>query len=180
MVAARGYPIGNHTAQHTHLAGKSIVVQQAAIAAGRTWLRQLIGRAPIPIVRPPTGTWDANTVKAAARAGARMLLTWDTHFGDTSLHDDEARTIRLATLGRNGSVILLHCRTISADVLERVIDDYLARGFEFVTVPQLFGLKGPVPTYPADPPPPGPSLRRSIPSWLAHAEWLATMATRRG
>lgn len=50
-------------------------------------------------------------------------------------------------------LVLMHCNhEISANVLERVIDRYLERGFTFVTIPQLFGLSGPVPRYPDVPP----------------------------
>ncbi len=148
-VAARGYPIGNHTATHTLLAGEPVAVQQAAIAAGSAWIKRVTGRAPIPVLRPPAGEWDANTVAAASRVGMRLVLLWDRSFGDTGPGTNEENKIAKASRGRPGSVILLHCRDISARILERVIDAYLGRGFEFVTVPQLFGFKGPAPEFPA-------------------------------
>lgn len=153
-IAARGYPIGNHTAHHTHLAGKSVAVQLEAIRSGRAWIKSITGRAAIRVLRPPAAEWDGNTVVAASRAGERLLLLWDHSFGDTALRPVEARLIRNATRGHAGSVLLMHCnRPISASVLERVINSYLERGFTFVTVPQLFGLPGPVPVYPEDVPP---------------------------
>jgi hypothetical protein len=98
-------------------------------------------------------------VIAASRAGDRLVLLWDTTFGDTNSHPVEEHLISNATRGRSGSVILMHCNhAISARVLEQVIDAYQARGFEFVTIPQLFGFKGPVPKYPAFPSPPAIGL----------------------
>lgn len=82
-------------------------------------------------------------------ADVRACRVWDTTFGDTGWHPVESHLIRNGTGGRSGSVILMHCnRPISADVLERVIESYRQRGFTFVTIPQLFGLPGPVPVYP--------------------------------
>jgi peptidoglycan/xylan/chitin deacetylase (PgdA/CDA1 family) len=148
-IADRGYPIGDHTADHTYLAGKSVAAQQAAINAGRATVRRITGRWPIRVLRPPAAEWDGKTVTAASRAGEQLILLWDTTLGDTSWHRVESNLIRNGTRGRSGSVILMHCNhPISADVLERVIDNYRARGFAFVTIPQLFGLSGPVPIYP--------------------------------
>lgn len=153
-IADRGYPIGDHTARHTLLAGLSIAEQLAAMTAGRAWARRITGVATIRVVRPPAAEWDGATVTAASRAGERLVLLWDTSFADTGRHPTEDSLIRHATRGKDGSVILMHCnRMISANVLERVIDVYLARGLTFVTVPQLFGLTGPVPTYAPHPAP---------------------------
>ena len=152
-IADRGYPIGDHTANHTRLAGESVAVQQAAIAAGRATVMRITGTASIRVLRPPAAEWDGNTENAAARAGEQLILLWDTTLGDTSSHRVESHLIRNGTRGRSGSVILMHCNhMISADVLERIIDSYRARGFTFVTIPQLFGLPGPVPVYPDVPP----------------------------
>jgi peptidoglycan/xylan/chitin deacetylase (PgdA/CDA1 family) len=169
-IAARGYPIGDHTADHSYLAGKSVAAQQAAISAGRAIVRRITGRASIRVLRPPAAEWDGNTTVAASRAGEQLILLWDTTFGDTSWHRVESHLIRNGTRGHNGSVILMHCNhAISAAVLERVIDSYRARGFTFVTIPQLFGLPGPAPTYPNVPP---------IVAWqagaIARAGWSLT------
>lgn len=171
-IAARGYPIGNHTVIHTVLDGLPLAEQSAAIATASAWIRSITGRAPIRVLRPPEGEWDANTALAASRAGERLLLLWDTSMVDSGRHPVEARLVRNATRGGAGSVILMHCnRPISARVLERVIDDYQARGFTFVTVPQLFGLKGPVPKYKPHPSPEQAALLKWRSLTIARLAW---------
>lgn len=171
-IAQRGYPIGDHTARHTHLAGKSVAEQLAAITAGRAWARRITGVATIRVVRPPAAEWDAATVTAASRAGERLVLLWDISSGDTARHPTEDGLIRHATRGKDGSVILMHCnRMISAVVLDRVIDAYLARGFTFVTVPQLFGLKGPVPKYAPHPTPAQALASKLLQARITHLAW---------
>lgn len=172
QIAARGYPIGNHTAVHTVLDGLALADQESAIAAGNAWIRSITGRAPIRVLRPPEGEWDANTARAAAGAGVRVLLLWDTSMADSGRRPVEARLVRNAARGTNGSVILMHCnRPVSARVLERVIDSYQARGFTFVTVPQLFGLKGPVPRYKPHPSPEQAALLRWRSLTIARLAW---------
>jgi peptidoglycan/xylan/chitin deacetylase (PgdA/CDA1 family) len=102
----------------------------------------------IHVVRPPTGAFNTSVLRAARAAGFPILLTWDTTFADTSRTASVAKQIRYGERGRNGSVILMHCRPHTLQILEPVIDYYLARGFTFVTVPQLLGLPGPVPKFP--------------------------------
>lgn len=174
-IAARGYPIGDHTARHTHLIGKSIAEQLAAITAGRAWARHITGVATIRVLRPPAAEWDAATITAASRAGERLVLFWDTSFADTGRHPSEDALIRHATRGKDGAVILMHCnRMISANVLERVIDAYQARGFTFVTVPQLFGLKGPVPKYAPHPTPAHALAANLLRARIARLAWSLT------
>jgi peptidoglycan/xylan/chitin deacetylase (PgdA/CDA1 family) len=66
--------------------------------------------------------------------------------------------VRAASRGENGSVVLGHCGSpIDVAALPAVIDACRARGFAFVTVPQLLNLPGAAPM--AFPSVAGPSYR---------------------
>jgi peptidoglycan/xylan/chitin deacetylase (PgdA/CDA1 family) len=151
-IAAQGFPIGNHTYDHPVLTRLSYAHQVAEIVQARRTVEAVTHVRMIRVVRPPTGAYNASVLRAARAAGFGTLLTWDTTFGDTSSRPSMVHQIRNAERGRNGSVILMHCKAISVKTLEPVIDYYLARGFTFVTVPQLLGFKGPVPVFPPIPP----------------------------
>jgi hypothetical protein len=95
----------------------------------------------LDVFRPPYGAWDATTLRAAAAAGFPTVLTWDTSDRDTSPQGTLAHMLAAADRGTNGSVILLHCGPNATPYLvPSIIDHYRARGFRFVTVPQLLGL----------------------------------------
>jgi peptidoglycan/xylan/chitin deacetylase (PgdA/CDA1 family) len=160
-IAAQGFPIGNHTYDHAVLTRLSYAGQVSEMVQARRTIEAVTHVRMIRVVRPPTGAYDASVLRAARAAGFPTLLTWDTTFGDTSSRPSMARQIRNGERGRNGSVILMHCKAMTVQTLEPVIDYYLARGFTFVTVPQLLGFKGPVPVFP--PLPPGPPA--GLPTW---------------
>ena len=152
-IAAGGYPIGNHTLSHADLTGLSdggIRVQLRA----QSWIVQAVtGAPPVPFVRPPFGAFNATTDAIAAEEGYRALVLWDVDAEDWK-DISVATIVYRATRGTNGSIVLLHAgppRTPFA--LRSIIDHYRARGFDFVTVPELLG-----PTLPPVPPQPLPQL----------------------
>ena len=44
-----------------------------------------------------------------------------------------------ATRGRNGSIVLMHTLSNTAQALPYIIRNYKARGYTFVTIPQMLG-----------------------------------------
>lgn len=161
-VAADGYPIANHTTTHADLTHLTLQGATDEIAGARTIIEAIIGRPLIRVVRPPYGAWDSMVLQAAAAAGFPTVLLWDTTAADTAPSSSPASMLRAALRGRNGSVVLMHCGpAVTPTILEQVIDGYEARGFGFVTVPQLLNGKVPASAFPpptASPePPPGDS-----------------------
>lgn len=67
--------IGSHTAQHTILKGMSLAKQKKAICDGENRLKQQFG-GTTGFFRPPTGSWDENTLIAAAQCGISHVLLW--------------------------------------------------------------------------------------------------------
>jgi peptidoglycan/xylan/chitin deacetylase (PgdA/CDA1 family) len=54
--------------------------------------------------------------------------------------------VRNATKAGNGGIILMHANLPYTQLaLPRIIAYYRSRGFEFVTLGQMFGVPGPVP-----------------------------------
>jgi peptidoglycan/xylan/chitin deacetylase (PgdA/CDA1 family) len=140
---ARSFPIGNHTVSHAFLTTLDSSEIQAQIRRAEDAIEKSTGRAVIHVLRPPGGSWDRTVRRAAAAAGYRVLLIWDTSAGDTSLNSKPSGMIRSALRGQSGSVLLMHCnRQVSADILPAIIHGYRARGFRFVTVPQLLARMG--------------------------------------
>ena len=143
-VAELGFPIGNHTVNHrdlTKLTGAEVFKE---INRDREIVEQITGVRMIRVMRPPYGSYNKRTLRQSARAGFPTLLLWDTTSSDTSRHTSERSMIKAALSGRNGSVVVLHCGPKATPrILRRIIKGYRARGFGFVTIPELLGIERP-------------------------------------
>ena len=143
-VAELGFPIGNHTVNHrdlTKLTGAGVFKE---IDRDREIVEQITGVRMIRVMRPPYGLYNKRTLRQSARAGFPTLLLWDTTASDTSRHSTERSMLKAALSGRNGSVVVLHCGPKATPrILRRIIKGYRARGFAFVTIPELLGIERP-------------------------------------
>jgi peptidoglycan/xylan/chitin deacetylase (PgdA/CDA1 family) len=141
LVAAAGDPVGDHTYSHPQLPTLSLAGQFAEIDRGRRVAEAVLGRPLLRVFRPPYGAYNAVTLSAAARAGFGTVLLWDVSDRSTSPTASIAKMRWAAEQGTNGSVVLMHCGpNVTPFLLSDVIASYRARGFQFVTVAQLFGI----------------------------------------
>jgi len=142
-IAAAGFPIGNHTYLHrdvTKLTTDQIVAELDK--NGRVF-EELTGYTLAPLFRPPFGARNRATDVASALAGYPNVILWDTSAGDATTRPSISREIHNATRGGPGSIVLMHVGPVTTPkILTRVIESYRARGFTFVTIPQLLALQG--------------------------------------
>ena len=151
---AVSYPIANHTVSHPSLPRLSIAEQYKEILGARQRVERVTGKPMLPVLRPPGGTYDDSTRRAATAAGFKTLVLWDATFADTSTSSSLSSQIYRALQVRNGSIVLMHCKPRSVAILKAVIPRYKARGYRLVTVETLLGLATPTP---APTPTPGPT-----------------------
>lgn len=148
-VAAAGYPIGNHTFDHSLLAGDSLSYITDDIKRYNAVVSPIVGTALVPLLRPPGGSWDENVLTGAEVAGERAVVLWDTTDGDAAPppgSEDVRLLVHNATEGLPGSIILMHANLPYAQqALPQIITYYANAGFRFVTVGQMLGIPGPVP-----------------------------------
>jgi peptidoglycan/xylan/chitin deacetylase (PgdA/CDA1 family) len=112
----------------------------------------------LKVLRPPYGAVSDRVQRVAASLGYHTILLWDTSIGDTSRRSGERTMQQRALEGTAGSVVLMHCGSRqTVDLLPGIIDDYLARGYRFVTVPELLGIPWQAP-HPLPPLPPLASM----------------------
>jgi peptidoglycan/xylan/chitin deacetylase (PgdA/CDA1 family) len=156
-VGAAGYPVANHTWDHMDLTRATYEHDVWDIRHDNEVVGAIVGRPLLPFVRPPGGAVDEMVLQAAAAAGERAVVTWDTTLGDTG-RGSVAELIANGVRGTNGSIVLMHANhDLTQLALPAVIANYRARGFSFVTLGQLFGVPGPVPFAPAVAPTAAPS-----------------------
>jgi len=140
-IAAAGYPIGDHTLSHINLAKAADHSLVRQLIKSRQILEHMIGQPIMPVMRPPAGAYNGHVADFAGSVGYHTLLLWSDTDADTGLHSTPAGMIQRAERGSNGAILLSHCnRQMSADIIPTIVADYLARGFTFVTIPQM--LKG--------------------------------------
>jgi peptidoglycan/xylan/chitin deacetylase (PgdA/CDA1 family) len=139
MVAAAGYPIGNHTLRHTILTTVTPDQVYEEMTRGRKTIDLYSGARSIDLMRPPGGAFNAPVAKAIKRAGYDTIVLWDVDTFDWQ--GPSAETIyQRAIKGTNGSIVLMHSGPLNTPkALPRIIANYRARGFSFVTVPALLG-----------------------------------------
>ncbi len=169
-IAAAGYPIGNHTVLHEDVRARPPGQVQADLTRNARLVLEATGRPMIPVFRPPYGYHDAASDAAAVAAGFPTIVLWDVTGGDASTHATDASVLANASAGRPGSIVLLHAGpSVTPRILPALIARYRARGFTFVTLPELLGI--PVPDAavspvdePATPPAQGPIVAPTPPA----------------
>ena len=140
-VAAAGYPIGNHSMSHPTLTRLTDAALRSEIDDATALITELSGRPPINVMRPPYGSWDQRVAAAAAAGGYGWLLLWDVDPRDWAGPSAQTIVDRVVGTARDGSVILLHTYPgQTAVALPGIIAGLRARGFGFVTIPQLLGV----------------------------------------
>lgn len=140
-IGQAGHAIGNHTYLHRDVTRMSTDRLIADLLYNQRVVEAATGRPMAPIFRPPYGRRNATTDAAAAAAGFPTIVMWDTSAVDATYTPRVRASVRAATRGRAGSIVLLHAGpSLTPKILREVIRSYRHRGFEFVTVPELLGL----------------------------------------
>jgi peptidoglycan/xylan/chitin deacetylase (PgdA/CDA1 family) len=99
-----GATIEDHTVNHPNLRGKPYEVQHKEICDNADSETREFGRRP-SLFRPPYGNYDANTQKAAAACGMRVIVLWTAAVNDGVVqfqHGDHLNP---------GDIVLMHFRT---------------------------------------------------------------------
>jgi peptidoglycan/xylan/chitin deacetylase (PgdA/CDA1 family) len=139
-----GDALGDHTWTHPNLTGLSAGAVRSQLASTKARIVAVSGYAPC-VFRPPYGSYDA-TVVSVARSLGLDTVTWDVDPADYTLPGSGAIEQRVLSQTQRGSVILSHDgggpRLQTLDAYPRIIAALRARGYRFVTVPQLLGLRG--------------------------------------
>ena len=101
--AATGQHVQNHSVTHPRLKGRSLAAQEAEICGASTTLASWFGESPW-LFRPPYGSYDDTTRRAATACGVSALVLWDV-----SLPHDVLRYAS-GTRFRPGDILLIHWR----------------------------------------------------------------------
>ena len=136
-----GHQVGLHTYHHKSLAQLNAADFYAEVDKLRETLTALLGREDF-MLRPPYGMISA---AGKARAAAPIIL-WSVDPEDWSDRDTARQVKFIVDKAQDGDIILLHdIYPASVDTALQVVDALMARGFHFVTVEELFAIRGRTP-----------------------------------
>lgn len=137
-MVAEGHQIGMHTAHHKILAGLNGADFYAEVDELRFVLVALLGEEDF-MLRPPYGMISA---AGQSRAAAPIIL-WSVDPEDWSDHNTQREVAHIVENARDGDIILLHdIYDASVDAALEVVDQLMAKGYTFVTVEELFAIRG--------------------------------------
>ena len=119
---ASGSTINSHTSTHPSLAGLPLERQRREICGMVDLIQQTYGHTG-KLFRPPYGSFDGNTRRAAADCGLAALVTWNSELWEGNV--DLARRPHL----QPGDIFLTHFRTDLYDNLVAFAARVEAEGF---------------------------------------------------
>ncbi|MBP3319985.1 MAG: polysaccharide deacetylase family protein [Ruminiclostridium sp.] len=136
-----GHQIGIHTWDHVQLEGLTQTETQTQLDRCRDVLTGLLGPVDL-MVRPPYGFVDENLKQWAGAP----ILCWDVDTLDWQDKNPDRIVQSVLEETRDGSIILMHdIFSTSVEAALRCVDALLAEGFRFVTLEELFFLRGVTP-----------------------------------
>lgn len=134
QMAEDGHLIGNHTYHHVQLNAMKDSQACAEVIAANTALEEITGETPL-YLRPPFGEWSRKK-----ECPADMIsVYWDVDPLDWKTRDASVVTKRILEETEDGDIILLHdVYETSVEAALAAADELSARGYEFVTVEEIF------------------------------------------
>ncbi len=141
QLAESGFELGNHSWTHPVLNKLDPAKAREELAKTNDAIKAAAG-VDAAMMRPPFGMANAKVQQVCEELGLKIICwnidTNDWREGSTSKQMEDLILKNL----RDGTIILMHDRyPKSIDATAAIIDQVRAKGFEFVTVSELLGLR---------------------------------------
>ena len=141
-IAAEGHSIGNHTLSHARLTGMSDKAARAEVKGANALVKSITRQTPV-VFRPPYAALDSK-VAEIARADELAIILW-TIYPETlgGIPASSVISDRVVSSARDGDIVFMHDTSMrSVEATEAIIQQLSAKGFKFVTVPELIRHRG--------------------------------------
>jgi peptidoglycan/xylan/chitin deacetylase (PgdA/CDA1 family) len=140
---ADGDMIGDHTWTHPDMEALPVARQTSELQLTADAIRHATGFTPC-LWRPPYGTVDSS-LEALARSLGFLTIYWNDDPRDWALPGTGAIVATSLREARNGGIIEMHFgggpRTETLDALPAIVSALRARGYRFVNLAQMLGLR---------------------------------------
>jgi len=136
-IVARGHELASHSYEHLEMATASEEKALASILRAETVIRPVSGGERV-LYRPPSGISSFRDRAMARGLGSEVIL-WSVDSGDGFRTRPMAEILDQIHRGlHNGGIMLMHVYGgYTVRLLETILPEYQAQGYEFVTVPEL-------------------------------------------
>jgi probable sporulation protein (polysaccharide deacetylase family) len=134
-IAEDGHELSNHAYSHPDMAKLGPNEQYRQIARTEALLKEKLGAPDNKWFAPPSGSYNATTVRTAARLGLKTVL-WTVDTVDWKHPPPERITAKIRRDAGPGSLILMHPTASASAALEGLIDALRSKGIEPGTVSQ--------------------------------------------
>lgn len=134
-----GHEVANHTWSHPDLTGQGYSGTQSQLSKTNAVLDTVCGVGTTHILRPPYGSYNSTVCSAAGVP----LIYWSVDTRDWATRNYSSTYNHIVNNAYDGAIILchdIHSATIPAAL--DAIKTLQAKGYEFVTVSELFRRKG--------------------------------------
>lgn len=137
-IQAEGHQIGIHSQNHKVLADLSEADLRVEVDGLASTLCGLLGQQEF-MLRPPYGLTSPILLKWTRSP----IILWSVDPEDWSDHNTERQVAAVVEKVKDGDIILLHdIYHASVETALQVVDALLERGYRFVTVEELFAVRG--------------------------------------
>ena len=139
-IVEEGNEIGNHTYSHIQLTSLTKDKVKEQLDKTQLAITNVTGVEP-KIMRPTYGSYDE---KLRASIDMPMIL-WSIDPKDWKIQDAQKIANSILSKVKDGDIILMHDMFVStADAVDIIVPELLNRGFQLVTVSELYEYKGEV------------------------------------
>lgn len=140
-MAAEGHQVGVHTWDHVQLKGMTPEQIDGQLGRCRACLQEILGPVEL-MVRPPYGFVDDTLLRCAQAP----IICWSVDTEDWKDRNADRIVDTVTDQVRDGSIILMHdIFETSVEAALQCVDLLLAEDYYFVTVEELFALRGVTP-----------------------------------
>jgi peptidoglycan/xylan/chitin deacetylase (PgdA/CDA1 family) len=139
---ARGHTIGSHGWDHKDPRTLSFSgVRSRLVKDERAWWSKA-RNTPAPYYRPPYGSYDRTTLRAAGSAGYARTILWDVDPSDYLKPGASVIAHRVVSAAHPGSIVIMHNQTQTAQALPAIIRGLRHHHLQPVSLSTLFRAGG--------------------------------------
>lgn len=132
-----GCELGNHTYSHNHY-GTQVTARDISRASKQ--IQKISGRAPT-MFRCPGGN-VTSTIRKECKKEGMALAYWSVDTEDWRSKDKDKIYKNITKYAYDGSIVLMHdIYPSTADAVEKVVPELIAKGYQIVTVSELIAAK---------------------------------------
>jgi peptidoglycan-N-acetylglucosamine deacetylase len=149
-IVANAHAIGNHSYSHPNFTKISTTLMKSELTKTESLIKNLTGKTSKPYFRPPYGYYNTLVLQTVGSIGYTKTIKWNIDTIDWDGRSAYKITSKVLNNIVPGSIILMHTGAgakYTPTALPTIIKSLKAKGYRFVTIPQLLNITSTAITY---------------------------------